>query len=81
MVSTKQTALHTAVEIGSYETALLLLKNGADVTIKSDSGTPLEIATKTGDARLIALLESGNSTGSTYTAFQGANIQPFKREG
>jgi len=51
------TPLHYAVELGSRETAELLLENGADYTIKDGWGkTPAEMAKEQGKLDLFELL-------------------------
>jgi hypothetical protein len=55
--------------VGSYDTALLLVKNGADVNIKSENGLPIEIANRTKSIQIIQLLETSDMSGTTYSAF------------
>lgn len=65
--------MHLAVEVGSHDTVLLLIKNGADVSIKGENGLPIEIAQRTQNQQIISLLENKMENkdliGNTYSAF------------
>lgn len=54
-----QTALHIAAIAGAQKTAILLIQNGADETIRDDEGnTPLDIEKQRRDAQLVPRLAS-----------------------
>lgn len=80
-----QTPLHKAVENGSTQTVLLLLKNYCDPNVKAEKqGTPLEIAKREGKVEIVKLLEATEEEimeKSTYEAFQGTKENLFVREG
>jgi ankyrin repeat protein len=51
-----ETPLHLLVRARNVSMATLLLLNGADISIRAEAETPLELATKLKDDALIELL-------------------------
>lgn len=54
--------LHMACMVGHKSTAEVLLSQGADVTARSDSGTPLELAVLSKNEALVDVIKGARQT-------------------